>query len=331
MEGAWGNYAMSYLYPVCYNSKWGYMDRGGDIVVDPLYRDTGVFNEGFGYAETDEGRLIVFNEQGDEISSIARLCGDQYFSEGYLPVRRGNLCGYIDEHCNVIVEPKFDIAFPFVCGMGLVRQSNKLGLISTTGEWVHPPEYQQIERFHESENTTIGISQDEEHFFLTADGKTQRLLNVAEARQIRQGLCPVKCTLDERWGWINLNNECLVSNKFSDIGGSFGADMLIAVKHDNNWGLSDVNGRFLPVEGATWIGEESEGLRPFSVGSITDEEMVRGGLFGYVDSIGRIAVEPRFAFAVEFRGGLGEAFYDHDGKSELCYVDKDDTVVWREK
>ena len=101
--------AYSRLFPIIQNDKYGYINKTGQIVINPQ----------FGY---------VFG-----------------FSEGLAPVRIGNESGskwgYIDKSGMYVINPQFDgISRPFSHGLAMVDIGNTWGYIDKSGKYVWTPQ-----------------------------------------------------------------------------------------------------------------------------------------------------------------------------------------------
>ncbi len=98
-----------------WNNKYGYIDKKGAVVIQPLFDIT-----------TD-------------------------FSEGLACVYKNGKWGYIDKTGKYIIEPVFDMAFPFSEGLGCVRigdeDNGKWGYIDKTGKYIIDTKYSQAGPF----------------------------------------------------------------------------------------------------------------------------------------------------------------------------------------
>jgi len=99
------------FYRILRGGKWGYMDRGGKVVIEPAY---------------------------DQVLS---------FSEGLAPVRVGKLWGYTDRNGKVAIPPQFDWAGVFREGRAHVRAGDRMGYIDHTGKPVIPLQYPGVYPF----------------------------------------------------------------------------------------------------------------------------------------------------------------------------------------
>ena len=91
------------------------MDRDGSILVEPRFKDVGMFLEG----------LAAFKSIYD------------------------GLWGYIDPSGEIVIEPIFVAASPFYEGRAVVTINGKQGAIDKDGEFVIEPLYQRVLSFHE--------------------------------------------------------------------------------------------------------------------------------------------------------------------------------------
>ena len=89
------------LEPFISNNKWGYKDKGEQVVIQPQYNSAANFSEG-----------------------LARVAlGDKY--------------GYIDPMGTVVIQPRFGWAGNFSEGLARVMINSKLGYINKEGEFVN--------------------------------------------------------------------------------------------------------------------------------------------------------------------------------------------------
>lgn len=91
------------LFPVEQNGKWGYINRGGKMVVPPQ-----------------------FNQADD-------------FREGMAQVLVGNKLGYIDTTGKLVIPPRYDVPSEFSEGLAQVGLGGKFGYLDKTGKIVIAP------------------------------------------------------------------------------------------------------------------------------------------------------------------------------------------------
>lgn len=85
-------------YPIFQNGTWGFIDKSGNIVINPQF---------------------------DEVN---------FFSEGLAPVKLSDSWGFIDKRGDYVINPQFDYVSPFINGLALFVQNNQYGYIDHKGE-----------------------------------------------------------------------------------------------------------------------------------------------------------------------------------------------------
>jgi hypothetical protein len=107
------------------SGKWGFSDRSGKIVIEPIYDEVFYFKEDLCCVEKDE--LFGFiNRQGEEVIPIIYECALS-FSEGLACVYKGGKCGYINAQNEMVIDFKFDAGTSFIEGSSRVKRDGKWG------------------------------------------------------------------------------------------------------------------------------------------------------------------------------------------------------------
>ena len=105
--------------------KWGFKDRNGKQVVEPVYDEVFNYKENVCCVEKDE-RFGFINREGELIIPIIYDCATS-FSEGYACVYKREKCGYIDMDNETVVEFTFDAGTPVIGGECRVKRAGKWG------------------------------------------------------------------------------------------------------------------------------------------------------------------------------------------------------------
>lgn len=105
--------------------KWGFKDRTGKQVVEPVYDEVFSFKGDLCCVEKDE-KFGYINRQGEIIIPIEYDCATS-FSEGYACVFRKDKCGYIDVNNGVVIDFVFDAGTPIIDGECRVKKDGKWG------------------------------------------------------------------------------------------------------------------------------------------------------------------------------------------------------------
>ncbi len=94
--------------------KWGYINKVGEIVINPKFESALNFHEGL---------------------ARVRMKGTKATKEGYTSGK----WGYIDTTGNIVINLKFDIAGEFYGGLATAHIGDKWGYIDKTGKFVWKP------------------------------------------------------------------------------------------------------------------------------------------------------------------------------------------------
>ena len=105
--------------------KWGFKDRMGKQVIEPVYDEVFSFKEDLCCVEKDE-KFGYINRQGEIIVPIEYDCATS-FSEGYACVFKKDKCGYIDVNNGVVIDFDFDAGTPIIDGECRVKKDGKWG------------------------------------------------------------------------------------------------------------------------------------------------------------------------------------------------------------
>lgn len=107
--------------------KWGYKDRKGNVLIQPVYDDAFEFSDGLACVESD-GKLGYIDKEGNLVIDF-RYDTATSFSEGLASVTEGEKSGYIDKEGNPAMEERFDVATPFEHGRAIVREDGRWGVL----------------------------------------------------------------------------------------------------------------------------------------------------------------------------------------------------------
>lgn len=107
------------------NGKWGFKDREGKFVIEPIYDEVFNFKEDLCCVQKDE-LFGYIDRQGKEVIPPVYNCALS-FSDGYACVYKGDKCGYINAKNEVIIDFKYDAGTPMSDGECRVKKDGKWG------------------------------------------------------------------------------------------------------------------------------------------------------------------------------------------------------------
>ncbi len=299
------------LAAVCIEpGKCGYIDEAGKYVINPQFQDVNDFSEGLA-AVWVEGKLGYIDRTGKfvinpqfELSKGHR--GDGFiidFSEGLASIKIGDKMGFIDKSGKIVINPQFDLAFPFSESIAAVVIDNKGGFIDKEGKIIINPQFDEVRPFI---NGLAVVKIGEQFGYIDKTGKIVVNPQFDYALPFsKEGLAFVVTGKgsgpgsEAKYGYIDKDGKYVINPQFTVRGGPF----------FGNIAPFNINSKFKLLE-------FSEGLA----------SVIIGDKMGFIDTTGKIVINPQFRAAYSFYGGLAAVVTD----SGLAYIDKEGNYVWRE-
>ncbi|WHH58147.1 WG repeat-containing protein [Petroclostridium sp. X23] len=141
---------------------YGYIDKNGQIAIEPKYERANSFNDGKAVVKLDGGPYALIDLNGNVIKGY-----DYYFvgnfSDGLMAFeeKEGGKTGYINEQGEIIIPPQFSWGDEFENGLAVINLSDnyydkKSGLINKKGEFIIKPEYSDIRILGEN-RAAVGV------------------------------------------------------------------------------------------------------------------------------------------------------------------------------
>lgn len=117
------------------NDKMGYIDKNGQVVIDMNFDEVSDFSDGIALVRTGD-EYYAIDQNGEILFQMPGTPVSGKYDEGLLPIRIGELAGYVDNEGKLAIDAQFDSAFRFQEGVAAVKQGNKWGYINRDGEMV---------------------------------------------------------------------------------------------------------------------------------------------------------------------------------------------------
>ena len=291
------------LYEFWTKDGVGYINRQGEIVIQPQKNMNGEFSEGFVRYFDEEGKVGFADRNGNVVIEPKYVAANSFF-EGRAIVRSvtegGWKFGVIDKDGNEIVKPQYNIAEDYSEGLALMTKwitdennmyvesyhyfIDKQGGIVLKFEYDYEPGYspRKPTRFSNGYTCYGGNAIDR-------DGQEREdLLVNGKCYVFTEGLARVGPSA-VKTGFINMEGELVVEKKFWMLGGE---------------------------------GEFSDGLIAFKI--YDRENRNHKSKRGYIDKKGNIVIEQKFDRAEPFKNGLARVNFS-------AYIDKTGHVIWELK
>ena len=256
------------LAAVKIKNHYGFIDKRGDIVIEPKYNDA---------------------------------CG---FSEGLAAVKVGNKYGFIDHSGTMVIEPQFGFTVAFTEGLATVLNDNDFFIINKNGNTVVTldDETSDLEQF------SCGLAATEVKFetnddvdfkygFIDRSGRMAIKPQFDYVSPFSDGLAVASLIPDGPSGYIDTTGSFIIQPQF-DEAENF-SEGIAPAKKDGKW-------RFIDRSGAevTMLGDRFDSVHTISEGrSIVSI----GDKFGAIDKAGNLIIDARFDLLLSFSEGLAFA------------------------
>lgn len=319
------------LLPIEVEGVFGFIDRKGNVVVEPQYDYAGAMVEGMSLVL--KGEKFGFVDKAGKLA-IPTQYEDAYdFSEGLAAVVVDGKYGYIDKTGKMVIEPRFDpapdetVCRPFRGGLAALMnaETGKWGFIDKTGKMVIRPQFEWAYDFSDG---LAGVEYEVEKYgFINRDGElVLRVDGFFPNGGFTEGLCVI--AKGGKNGVIDKTGKWVIEPKYAEIG-PFSEGLAWFVE-GGKAGFLDKTGRI--VIQPTWeldedyelvpVGDFRSGLAWFREGK---GETAREG---YIDKTGKIVIPAKFIVAYDFENGIAEVFTeDH----KQAYIDTKGNVIWKAK
>lgn len=126
----------------------GYIDRAGEVVIEPRFEMVQDFGEGLAGARFTTNDLWGFIDRSGKRVLSPEFEGVGRFSEGLCAARHEGLWGYIDKEGEWVIEPTYAEARAFLEGLAPARESERWGYVDKQGDWVIYPAYDNFEAYN---------------------------------------------------------------------------------------------------------------------------------------------------------------------------------------
>ncbi len=328
------------LFPIVKDGKWGYMDQGGKVVIEPQYACAWDFTEGLarvqvglyrGYID-GTGKMVIEPQFGwagrFSCGRAAVHVGATPWGNNLMFYQKHNAWKYIDRTGKQVIRTSLYTRLPDF-------HENVAGSLDTSGKQIRCEAGQIAGRFSEG----LAAIRDKAGLYGYVDHSMKTVIKPVfeEAGIFREGLAPVAVLAEGQkppekrdwkwmrsrkltWGFADKTGKTVIEPVFEDAWPF--SDGLASVRvggpstgpGQGKWGYLDKTGK-------TVIEPQYDYAWPFSEGLA---RILKDGKQGYVDTKGTVVIEPKFDIAWEFSKGLARV--EIDGKEG--YINHKGEYVW---
>ena len=326
------------LYPVRIKDKWGYINRKGEIVLQPQWTDAGDFYDGLAKAAIADGTSVRYgfiDTKGQwKVKPIYQNAFD--FSDGFAVVQQNELHGFVNSSGQEIIACQFEDAGPFSEGYAAIKKGGWTGFINTSGEIVVEPGY-TVSVHHPRFKGGLApvFVTDEQTGFIDTSGQWGISAQFHSAGNFVDGLAWAMWQQDDsaaehgftiKGGFIDREGVYVIPPEY-DFGWDFSEGLAtVWVRSDDKthkiWKVIDREGNVV-LDNLLYrnVGAMNQGLIP-----IQNEDMK----WGFMDKSGKVIIPPQFAGINHFRDGLARMEVGTAFSNTIVYINPKGEVVWAE-
>jgi len=266
-------------FPYYENEKWGFANKGGEIVIPCQYDNCGFFTNGVAWVMKGN-KYGLINKRGKLIIDYI-YDGIGKYEQGVLPVKRDYLWGFIDttgkqilpflyedfdlsdnqtihvkqnrqwglvdRNGKSIIQPIYNDNFSFDKGLAIVSRRDKKGVINKNGKELIDCKFDFVEKVNDS-IFIVGIYKSyDKHIYgvMSISGK-DKIPVIYKSLQNVVGQAVVAQSGDD-FGLLSLNNDTLINFEYSGL--KSGNTNLLAAKQGGLWGFIDFhNNTIIPFK-----------------------------------------------------------------------------------
>lgn len=297
------------------DGKHGLITKSGKVIKKNLAY-VGSFNNGLARFSKKGSLSMTMKNSYDKLEPVASYSRSliaayslmsytqvdkDFYNEGNLKCEKCNW-GYVDTAGVEVVMPTYNFARDFTNGVGIVRQSEKWGILNIEGKTLMPCDYDDIDFLDNTDKNILKISVNRQKYGLIDTlGQVTVSLMYDEIGEFFEGRLAVK--KGNKWGFVDKNGREVIPCRFAKVMNF--SQGFATVKLSNKWGLINKLGDTqLPFE-YNQLGNFADGLVWFRGTSGR----------GYLDKEGNEIIEAKYTVADDFHEGVARV--KHDGKYGL--------------
>lgn len=289
------------LIPIVSGNEYQYIDKEGNIVINPQFSEATIFREGLALVKTsgDERKYGFINEDGKYV--VNALYKDAtVFSDGLAwVVMEGGAPSAIDKKGEMIFTlsnaAEVRIFKDKLAAFSVANEEDysvKFGFVDKQGEVVINPQFSEVRNFSDG---LCGVMNDDGKWgFIDKEGSIVINYQFDDVRDFKGGKCIVQS--DNKSGVIDEEGKYIINPQFDWM--SIDGDMFL-VEQGGKYGWCDKEGKLI-------INPQFKDAYQFNGNSIAAVQS--GKSWGYVDKEGKIVINPQFDEAYPFNGNNALVF-----------------------
>jgi|GEM_PF-4531727 len=167
-----GSASADTLFQICVEKGCGYIDKSGQMVIQPKFDSGWGFSEGLAVAYHNKKYGYIDKTGRWAIQAKFDSGSSCYFKEGLACAQLNDKWGYINKTGEWVISPKFKASNDFQEGLVALELNGKLGYIDKTGQVVIQPKYYTVDNFQEGIAHVWTSNKGDSHYI----DKTERII-----------------------------------------------------------------------------------------------------------------------------------------------------------
>jgi len=302
------------LIPVKSGKNYQYIDREGNIIINPQFKEATVFSDGMALIKTsgDEPKFGYIKEDGK--ISLSNYKEATIFSEGLAWVVSENAAPVAINSSGEIKATLQDAQNVRTFSEGLSAFSivkdneQKWGFVNKEGMVIINPQFSKVGDF--SNGRCAVKNEDGEYGYIDKKGKIIINHQFTQASPFHNNKAIVSS--DSKAGLIDEAGKYVVNPQFEEM--IYDGDKYM-IKQDNKWGWCN-------DEGTIIINPQFEKASNFNGSNLAPVKM--GKRWAYINTEGKTEVNPQFDYALPYNGNIAAVlsgskigFIDEEGKFSI--------------
>lgn len=315
------------LHPVKQNGRYGYINEGGGVIVEPEFLHCEEFRDGLGLASKRHD-ITFFDELG-KIAFSSTLGWVESFSEGMAVFSKDPLgigmMGYLDKRGDEAIACNYETAYSFSGGAAVVELKHEIGVIRSSGEWfIAPRSYSYIGSF--VSNLAPFSTRDKKWGYVDLDGNVRIEARYELAFPAAEELLLVKN--EGKYGFMSLDGDWVILPKFHDAK-PFREGHAACCNAKGRWAFISKSGDFLSEPTFLDLRPLSNGLAAACAKGFATSKGIVAPIWIFCDTHGNECIAEDFEAVGDFSGELAAIYRGEDLRTqEIGYISKTGRWVW---
>lgn len=310
------------IYPIKQNGKWGYINKLGQITIEPKFSIALPFSDGLAFVKTTKSfNFRVIDSNGNivlklplEVNIPSKNSG---YSEDLAPVSVNGKYGFINANGKTVINFQYDFAEAFSEGLALVKKDGKYGFIDKDGKSVIEPHFDSARGFSDGLAGVYLQKTDKYPLFINKKGEIIFYLpNQVTKSFIKKSTSEnniFDSLLNPSINTGSLTNTFNATVSFDRLG--FSED-LVSVRVNNQYGYMNKDGKIAIEPQFAYADAFSEGFAQVSI----------KGNCAFINQSGQVVIHTPYDYysCSCFSNGLAKI----QVAGQIGYIDKSGQFIW---